>query len=259
MKRESRAIVSVVVILASLVALLFGRFTYELIRGVRISATLDRLGPADVEKVPQLVAQLGDSNPMIRQAAAGALARMGPAAQAAKPALLRCLQGDPSAPVRSNAACALGWLRKDPELISPLIQALDDQDGEVRRYAAYALSMIGPISSPAVPKLIELLEDPHMAYMAARALGAIGAPARPSIPQLIKALRRDNSLARMEFIIALGKFGPEAKQAIPDLFVLANDADPRVKKVAGDTLPQIDPQMSKQSVERPTAVDLKGP
>ena len=203
--------------------------------------------------------QLGDSNPMIRQAAARALARMGPAAQAAKPALLRCLQGDPSAPVRSNAACALGWLGKDPELIPPLIKALDDQDKEVRRYAAYALSLLSPTSAPAVPKLIERLEDPHMAYMAARALGAIGAPARPSIPQLIKALRRDNSLARMEFVIALGKFGPEAKQAIPDLLVLANDTDPHVKKVASETLPQIDLQMSKQPVERPQAVDLKGP
>ena len=202
---------------------------------------------------------LVDSNPMIRQAAAGALAKMGPAAQAAKPALLRCLQGDPSAPVRSNAACALGWLGKDPELIPPLIKALDDQDKEVRRYAAYALSLLSPTSAPAVPKLIERLEDPHMAYMAARALGAIGAPARPSIPQLIKALRRDNSLARMEFVIALGKFGPEAKQAIPDLLVLANDTDPHVKKVAGDTLPQIDRRMSKQSVERPKAVDRTGP
>ena len=78
-----------------------------------------------------------DSNPMIRQAAAGALAKMGPAARAAKPALLRCLQRSVRHLCGPMPPAALGWLGKDPELIPPLIGALDDQDEEVRRYAAY--------------------------------------------------------------------------------------------------------------------------
>jgi len=258
MDRGSGPIVTVVVILAALVTLLFGRFAYELIRGVATSASLNRLGPADAGKVPQIVAQLGDSNPMIRQAAAGALGQIGPAAQAAKPALLLCLKSDPSSHVRSNAAFALGWLGKDREVVPPLIEALGDPDPEVRRYAANAFTILGSISAPAVPKLIELVDDPHMGYTAARALGAIGPPAQRSIPQLIKALRRDNTLARMEFMIALGKFGPGAKQAIPDLLVLANDGDPDVKKWARTTLLQIDPQMESPQVEQQKAAVAKG-
>ncbi|MFI5457953.1 MAG: HEAT repeat domain-containing protein [Isosphaerales bacterium] len=103
--------------------------------------------------------------------------------------------------------------------------------------------MLAPIAGPAVPKLMQRLDDSQMGYMAARALGAIGPTANRSIPRLIIALRRDHSLARMEFVTALGKFGPEAREAVPDLIALAHDPDPNVKKAAGAALLGIEPEM----------------
>jgi HEAT repeat protein len=243
MIRRARPLVIAVAFLAAVVLLLYSRWTFELIRGLRISAALEKVGPAEAAQVPVLIARLRDSNPMIRQAAAGALGRIGPVAAAARPALLGCL-GDASSQVRSNAAWALGLIGSATEVIPPLTRALDDEDPEVRRYAAFGLSCLGPIAAPAVPKLIERLDDAHMSYMAARALGGVGPAATHSIPRLILALRRDHSLARMEFAAALGKFGTLARDAIPDLRALAHDPDPNVKRAAGAALLRIQPEWS---------------
>jgi HEAT repeat protein len=241
MIRKPRPIVVVIAILGAVVVLLFGRSTIELIRGLRGSAALAAVGPADVPLVPRLVAQLGDSNPMIRQAAAEALGRIGTAAASARPALLLCLKSDPFSQVRSSAASSLGWLGPAPEVIAPLVAALEDDDPEVRRYAAHSLSLLAQLAGPAIPKLIDRLDDPHMGYMAARALGAIGPAARRSIPRLISALRRDQSLARMEFASALGRFGASANDAIPVLRSLAHDPDANVKKAAVVAMLRIQP------------------
>jgi HEAT repeat protein len=120
---------------------------------------------------------------------------------------------------------------------------LDDEDPEVRRYAANAFTLLAPIAAPAVPKLIERLDDSHMGYVAARALGMIGPAAKGSIPRMIVALRRDHSLTRAEFAIALGRFGAEAGEAVPDLRALANDTDVNVQKAAAAALQRIEPEL----------------
>ena len=43
--------------------------------------------------------------------------------------------------------------------VPELVQALDDEDRDVRRYAARALGDIGPEAREAVPKLTNLLHD----------------------------------------------------------------------------------------------------
>ena len=243
MKRNVRWTMLAVGLVAALGLFLFG--SYESVRTWRTGAALQKLGRADEEEVPRVVALLGDYNPMIREAAAQALGRIGPVAQKdATPALLHAMH-DPSGSVRSQAAWALGQLGPAAEAVAPLIEALDDDDPEVRRYAAFALSLFGRTAEPAVPKLIERLEDPHMAYMAARALGAIGKPAKPSIPHLIAALRKDRSLTRMAFTDALAKFGADAKDAVPDLLPLAQDPDADVRKSAAAALQSIDPDATK--------------
>src|SRR5207302_6340773 len=105
-----------------------------------------------------------------------------------------------------------------------------------------ALRGYGPLAEPAVAKLIELLDDPHMATMAANALGEIGPAARQAIPRLITALRQEHSLARADYASALGKFGNDAKEAIPDILPLIQDPHPDVRKTAETAVRSIDPQ-----------------
>ena len=123
------------------------------------------------QDVEGLVKDLKDPNPGIRSRAGMLLAKKGPNATAAVPALAR---------------------------------ALTDQDLNVRFFAADALKAIGPGAEAAVPALIKALETfpggtpaltgPSRYYadarwIAADALGAIGIGAREAVPALTKTLR----------------------------------------------------------------------
>ncbi len=86
--------------------------------------TIDALASIGEPAVPALVAVLKDPDPLLRQNAARALARMGPAAEPA---------------------------------MSELIAALQDNDAGVRKFATRALGEIGPPASKAVPALVKEL------------------------------------------------------------------------------------------------------
>ena len=228
MNRKRKLAVAAVGVLAAAGALFS---IYEWTRSWRTRSALEAVGPVDAASVPRIEVLLDDYNWLIREAAAKALGQIGPPARAAVPTLFRSLK-DSAAPVRSHAAWALGQINPGAQAVAPLVETLADADSEVRRYAAFALSQLGPAAEEAVPQLIEHLPDPAMGYMAARALGAIGPAAKPSIPHLVTALRGDKSLKRLEYASALGKFGADARQAIPDLLPLTQDPDPDVRRQA---------------------------
>ena len=123
--------------------------------------------PAQVEEVESLIQQLKHGNP--DSAAAKALAKMGPAASAAVPALAELMSSDRR------------WLN--------------------RRMYAQVLAKIGPA---AVPALIHALENWKLSgkegagtYDAAiLALAYLGSAAKEAVPILIEALRDKNLVAR---------------------------------------------------------------
>ena len=59
-------------------------------------------------------------------------------------------------------------------------------------------------------------------FRTARQIGWFGASAAPAVPALIKALSSSDGLLRKEAVIALGKIGPEAHEAVPALQKLAD-------------------------------------
>jgi len=69
------------------------------------------------------------------------------------------------------------------EAVPALIELLKDQDGLVRRMAAYALGEIGPKAKAAVPALQPLMSDPVREVMtqAANSLRAIDPASAPKI------------------------------------------------------------------------------
>ncbi len=114
---------------------------------------------------PALVGCLADAEPVIRQAAAVALGRLG-----AKSAviLLIARAGDPSRDVRTAAATALGALG-DSRAQSAVLRLLFDPVDEVRIAAARGLGQLG--AGLAVPALGALFES-HTASDALRAHAA---------------------------------------------------------------------------------------
>lgn len=117
--------------------------------------------------VPALIGALKDPEKVVRRAAAGALARLGPAAV---PALIAAL-GDPSWVVRYRAAEALGGIR-DPGVVPALVSLLADDRDHVRYMAAKGLRA-APDTSAVAPLLSRLDdENPFVRRMAREALRA---------------------------------------------------------------------------------------
>ena len=88
-----------------------------------------------------------------------------------------------------------------------LIDGLDDDDFMVRFTFLNLLAMNAKLADAAIPKFTELLDNPSRSGVAAKALGEIGSPAKASIPKIIVVMGQRNDSTRLEFILALEKFG----------------------------------------------------
>ncbi|MGD0578603.1 MAG: DUF2961 domain-containing protein [Bryobacteraceae bacterium] len=181
-------------------------------RGIPLQGYLRQLGRASEADRPELLRAigafgedaapavadvakaLGDSNPLVRSAAAWALSQMSAAAASAVPALERSL-ADPNPRVRSLSAVALRAMGpKAVEAIPGLVKALDDQSPCVRALAADTLGNIGPAAKPVVRTLSRhlLAANEQVVFVlrsVAAALGNIGPEAASALPALEQALK----------------------------------------------------------------------
>ena len=162
-------------------------------KSVRLSAlgSLWDLGPLAVDAVGPLTVCLRDADPDIRWRAARAIERIGPAAAAAIPDLIRLWRRRSlGSNEREWYLAAIGSLGPDPpETIPALLSGLREQDPTLRYTAVQFLSRFGPKAAVAVEPLIRTLEDEddHVRCSAVWALRTIGASAAPALPALRKS------------------------------------------------------------------------
>jgi HEAT repeat protein len=107
------------------------------------------------QTINSAVAGLIDSNPGKRASAAEALRQLGPAAQAAVPALIGLLK-DPDSKVRNRSAAALGRIgQASREAVPALLEmALDEKEPqETRLLAVGSLWFIGPDAREALARV----------------------------------------------------------------------------------------------------------
>jgi HEAT repeat protein len=146
---------------------------------------LAAIGPSKANSVDAIIEFLAHKDQNTRLAAAQALARLGPAARDAAPALESAFRQDEYLEVRLDAAEAL--LRIDPnvgpELVSPLVQLIDWM-GE---------------------------DSPDNLAVAARRLGEIGLSAAVAEPALDKLLRNRSDKVRATAAEAMTKVNPHRK------------------------------------------------
>jgi|GEM_PF-1875141 len=240
---------------------------------VRISAAvvLANIEPKAKEAIPVLIEGLkpqGDDE-YYHEGVFGALAHLGPQANAALPELIRIVtEGN----AESDILEAL--VQIDPEgkdCVPALITALKSKEVEFVHAAANYLSLLGPRAEAAIPALAETItrddnydgdfyNSYHPQVTAARALRRIGPGAKTAIPVLIKALKyrriirprfddddeeRDCSAAAAAAQV-LGSFGTAAKDAVPALIEAAqtrekDEVNWPVRKAAILALGQIGP------------------
>lgn len=115
------------------------------------------------------------------------------------PALTKALS-DPDVQMRRNSELVMimlagGYAGLRPKLdirpaIPELMKAMQDQDKDVRAWAAHALAEIGPDAKDTVPLLIKQLADPEEGprNTSCMALGRIGPAAKDALPALRAAL-----------------------------------------------------------------------
>jgi HEAT repeat protein len=177
-----------------------------------VMRTLGKIGPAASAAVPVLIQATQHSSSNVRLAATRALGRIGPQANAALPTLTQRLV-DRNVVVRQAVAEALAKIDSDwrssssvHEAFSVLVACLKQGEDE-GQVAVDAFAVIG---SAGVPVLVQALaaDDRILRQTAATALGRIGPEAREAVPALVKALEDSHGWVREAAAEALGKIQP---------------------------------------------------
>jgi hypothetical protein len=239
-------------------------------------AFLDAAAKHDGKTLVEWTARLGDADDLARSAAAEAVAKYGPNAKAAVPALAKILASPKDAAWFNaiDAVKAVGPAAGDA--MDTLIGLLRDRDPGVRLTAAYALADLGPAAGRAVSVLIGRLDD----RAATAGGGTVRDAALSSIEQLGKydiravfAAERQRKLTDLELstvIDSLGpgdgqavdglvevvkrkddtlfhalgglkRIGPKAAPSLPVVRALLNDPSPEVRKSAAEVIAAIGP------------------
>ncbi len=112
---------------------------------------------------------------------------------------------------------------------------------EDRRAAAKAIQAFGPDAAPAVPGLVEMLDDRSEDFrlLVGETLGALGPTAREAVPSLIQSLKGKTARTPEVVIKVLGQIGPDAKEAVPVLATALSD--PKLRREALEALFAIGP------------------
>ena len=181
----------------------------------KISAVLElgRLSSNANFVIPELLYSLkNDESHDVRMEIIRALERIGGQANKTVPALIEAL-GDNDWQIRWAAAGALTSFGKKSAMAVPeLINLLRDKNEYVKNAAISTLGKMGPIS---VAAMMDELEKPvdfakdqvYMHIICTRALGALGAKAMIAVPMLVKNSQNKNEVVRLESVIALRKIG----------------------------------------------------
>jgi len=165
--------------------------------------------------VPLLIETLKHRDWLMRRAAALALERQGEAARSAAPTLKRVLLTDEDPRVRWALAMALAVVEPaETEIaVQALVEVLQDESeaaGYSPQHAAHALGGLGIAARPALPVLLQLLEDHAEIVLEEAQRGGLDSDAKDLV---------------LGVLHALGALGSEAQAALPTLERLAAEGD----------------------------------
>ncbi len=158
----------------------------------RALGALRAIGPDAVPAVPLLIRLL--NNPQLQAESAKVLGAIGPAAAPAVSALIQVvLHPLPGSDYAHGAAAGALGVIGDPAAIPVLIEAAQNPDVQGPGLAAIsALSKFRAVARPAVPVLLQLLNDERYEWADAilHALSCIGPPAGPAWNIILERLQR---------------------------------------------------------------------
>ena len=208
----------------------------------RAMQSLGRLGSLSKPALPLLVANLTAGDAATRLVAIEAVTKMGQSARDVFPEVTR-LFSDSDPQVRLAAVNALRKIQDEAAaVVPPLVAALDDADWSVRRAAATNLGEIGGEAKVAVPRLLQMLRSDDDAEAARQALREIDAAPEEAVPVLVEILQDEKASRQSRFyaMFLIRKAGPAAKQALPVLRKMLEEAEGRQREGLQRTIDEID-------------------
>jgi hypothetical protein len=183
-------------------------------------AFLDASAKHDGNTLAEWTARLGDADDLVRLAAAEAVAKYGPSAKAAVPALAKIVSNpkDTAWFPAVDAVKAVGPAAG--EAVDALIGLLGNPDAGVRLTVAYALADLGPAAGKAIPALLGRLDDRAVATGGGTArdaaLSAIEQVGKYDVRAVYAAARRDQ-LTDFELGRVIDSLGPDDAHAVAGL------------------------------------------
>ncbi len=195
---------------------------------------------ASPELSATLARALDDPSPEVRTQAAAAIAHSGPFLDPFYPELIRHADHDPDRGVREMCAGVV-TLQSGPRqpqvtkaMIPVLIEALSTRERQLRYSACRVLKDFGPDASAAIPALIRTLQqliekndDSDEGCGIIKTLGEVtkGSTKTPEVVEVVaRCLKSKNAVVLSEAVSALGKLGPAAAPAVPELIRLLREA-----------------------------------
>lgn len=143
--------------------------------------------------------------------------------------------------VTALGACAMTSTQSpSTDRIDELIEVIRDPASPELASAAMELSRMGVAADRAVVALAEALRYPRRdSYVAGQALVALGPASLPAIPNLIDALEDERPDVRRLAAAALGSIGPAAMCSVPQLATHMWESDPWVRTAAAGAIDAI--------------------
>jgi len=232
---DSRAVQAVVKMLTRRRDAGVSRHDHLLLR--RLAAdSIALIGPEAFVAVPSLVRTSRHYDAELRRTSVRALGAMGARGQQAVVPLAESLTKDDSFAVRDAAADALAQI--GPPALPALKKLLTDDDPEVRARAALSLGKMGPPAKPALDDLDYALDDRDgwVRINAAEAIWKITGETAVAVSAFIEELKNPNRQIRMKAYRQFKKLGPKAKSAEFALKRLLDDERSYVRAAAAKAL-----------------------
>ncbi len=167
---------------------------------------------------------------------------LGSMASPAVPRLAVLLNNTTNKELTCRAAFALAGIGRQG--LGPLLAVVTNRQSRLRAECLSSMWTMGAEALPALPHIIQCVDDPDTA-VARTAVGLIGglrlAPEQ-SVPALARSLTNAAPEVRHRAIRSLIRFKAEARPAIPALLVALEDPFLSVRYAATNALRDIDPQ-----------------
>jgi HEAT repeat protein len=224
---------------------------------------LAKLGPKATSAAPALIRLLKDQEKEVRAVAAWTLGKIDPPAKEAIPALIKSLQ-DKDVDVRGNAITSLGRIgRGDKAALAAISQrALEDNDSDIRMTSLDVLGDFGPAALPSLAKALKDVGIRHRAEASLRRIEREIGPADAAlVPELVRLLAPEDGVGHALAKTALKRIGAKAVPALTDL-LREQDTDLRCSaarilgEIGADAKPAL-PSLNKLLKEKEPKVVLE--